>query len=525
MFSVILYGRNDSHGYNLHKRAAVSFNALAEVMSDPDDEILFVDYNTPDDHPTFPEAIHDTLTDKAKKHMRILRVRPEHHLHLRSKTHLVALESQSRNVALRRSNPNNRWILYTNTDMLLVPRNEQESLSDILGAIPDGFYQIPRFELPEMLWEAAFDRRDPAGNLAKLRGWSVQYHLNQVVHNFMPMKYDALGDFQAALREDMFAIHGFDEEMILGWHCDSNLAARLALFRGRVDTLVDKLFGYHCDHTRVAAANNKGRQTKMNDQNRFIWDVTTPFLPAQAETWGWPDLNIEEVRLDRDTSYERFTSGLDAALEPATVPYTTTSLEWQLYDDLTYDLAHTLPFVCDQVLTYPRETKVFIGAARAEFVAKFAAAWRAMGFSGEILLPNEFEGLPSDLAQVRRGPFRQLVTEADLFIFEFGLATQHLDEPVRRGRLIGPADQKRLKTIERLFRLAASMEEETRPAERRTPRRFIGVNVIYNKYWPLFTDYVGANINPFCSQVLAGLPRVDPSLRGKVLRFRARRAV
>ena len=36
------------------------------------------------------------------------------------------------------------------------------------------------------------------------------------------------------------------------------------------------------------------------------------------------------------------------------------------------------------------------------------------------------------------------------------------------------------------------------------PRRFIGVNVIYNKYWPIFTDYVGANINPFCSQVLAG---------------------
>src|ERR1700748_1961000 len=160
MFSVIIYGRNDAHGYNLHKRAAISFNAIAEVMSDSDDEILFVDYNTPDDHPTFPEAIADTLTDKAKQHMRILRVRPEQHVHLKSKTHLVALESQSRNVALRRSNPKNRWILYTNTDMLLVPRSEGDSLSDILGALPDGFYQIPRFEIPEMLWAAAFDRQD-----------------------------------------------------------------------------------------------------------------------------------------------------------------------------------------------------------------------------------------------------------------------------------------------------------------------------------------------------------------------------
>ena len=367
MFSVILYGRNDSHGYNLHKRAAISFNALAEVMSDPDDEILFVDYNTPDDHPTFPEAIHDTLTDKAKKVMRVLRIRPDQHVRHRLKTHLVALEAQSRNVALRRSNPRNRWILYTNTDMLLVPRDEKESLSDILGAIPDGFYQVPRFEIPEMLWEAAFDRRDPVGNLAKLRDWSVRFHLNQVVHNYMPMKYDALGDFQAALREDMFAIHGFDEDMILGWHCDSNLAARLALYRGRVDTLIDKVFGYHCDHTRVAAANNKGRATRMNDQDRFIWNVATPYVPAQAETWGWPDIEIEEIRLDRDTPYQRFSAGLDKAIEPATTPFVETSLEWQLFDDLTYDLPHTLPFVCDQVVTFPRSTEPDAGRARARF--------------------------------------------------------------------------------------------------------------------------------------------------------------
>src|SRR5262249_17540212 len=157
-----------------HKRAAISFNALAEVMSDPDDEILFVDYNTPDDHPTFPEAIHDTLTDKAKKVMRILRVRPDQHAHLRSRTHLVALEAQSRSGARPGTNPCTRWTLYTNPDMLLAPRDERESLSDILGGLSDGFYQVPRFEIPEMLWEAAFDRRDPAGNLAKLRDWAVR---------------------------------------------------------------------------------------------------------------------------------------------------------------------------------------------------------------------------------------------------------------------------------------------------------------------------------------------------------------
>ena len=75
MISVILYGRNDNYGYNLHKRAALSFNCISEVL-DPSDEIIFVDYNTPDDFPTFPEAIFDTLTEKARALLRILRVRP-----------------------------------------------------------------------------------------------------------------------------------------------------------------------------------------------------------------------------------------------------------------------------------------------------------------------------------------------------------------------------------------------------------------------------------------------------------------
>ncbi len=522
MFSVIIYGRNDSHGYNLHKRAAISFNALAEVMSDPDDEILFVDYNTPDDHPTFPEAIHDTLTDKAKKVMRILRVRPEQHVRLGLKTHLVALEAQSRNIALRRSNPRNRWILYTNTDMLLVSRDPRQSLSDILREVPDGFYQIPRFELPEMLWEAAFDRKDPAGNLAKLRDWSVRYHLNQVVHNFMPMRYDALGDFQAALREDMFAIHGFDETMILGWHCDSNLAARLGLYRGRVDTLIDKAFGYHCDHTRVAAANNKGRKTKMNDHDEYIWNVSSPYLPAQAENWGLPDIEVEEVRLDSETSYERYTAGLDRVIRPASVPFTNTSVEWHLFNDLTYDLSHTLPFVCDQVLTYPRSTSIMLVGARAEFMLAFAEAWIGMGFKGPVLVPDECEGMPEGQAGVIRGPFLDLLRKTDLFLFEFGLATQKAEDPVRTGRELAPLDKKRLKIVERLFKQAAATEAETRPAGRRTQRRFIGVNVIYNKYWPVFTDHVGANINPFCSQVLAGSPLPKESRTAKVFGFRKR---
>src|SRR5438034_2501506 len=102
MISLILYGRNDSHGYNLHKRAAISLNCIAEMLSDTDDEILFVDYNTPNDLPTFIEAIYDTLTEKVKSLLRVFRVRPELHARMVAQTHLVALEPHSRNIAIRR---------------------------------------------------------------------------------------------------------------------------------------------------------------------------------------------------------------------------------------------------------------------------------------------------------------------------------------------------------------------------------------------------------------------------------------
>src|SRR3984885_13836189 len=157
MLSLVLYGPNDNYGYNLHKRAALSLNCMAEVLTGKTDEIIFVDYNTPDDFPTFPEALADTLTEKARSLLRIIRVRPEiHRQRFESRTHLKAVEAVSRNVAIRRSNPANPWILSTNTDMIFVPRRES-SLTEAVAPFGDGFYCAPRIEIPETLWES-YDR-------------------------------------------------------------------------------------------------------------------------------------------------------------------------------------------------------------------------------------------------------------------------------------------------------------------------------------------------------------------------------
>ena len=53
LLSVIVHGRNDTHGHNLYKRVALSLNCIAQLLAQ-DDEIIFVDWNTPDELPTRP---------------------------------------------------------------------------------------------------------------------------------------------------------------------------------------------------------------------------------------------------------------------------------------------------------------------------------------------------------------------------------------------------------------------------------------------------------------------------------------
>jgi hypothetical protein len=95
---------------------------------------------------------------------------------------------------------------------------------------------------------------------------------------------------------------------------------------------------------------------------------------------------------------------------------------------------------------------------------------------------------------------------------------------VRVGRRPTPLDKERLAVVESLLRKTAAAEAGARPNGHRLPRRVIGVNVIYNCYWPLFTDHIAANLNPFCSQVLAGNPRAAPSFKDKIVRLRGRRS-
>jgi hypothetical protein len=490
MLSIILYGRNDAHGYNLHKRAALSLNCLAEVLSDPADEIIFVDYNTPNELPTFPEAIADTLTDTCKSRLRTLRVRPSYHTQFTGRTRLVALESQSRNIAIRRANPANRWILSTNTDMIFCAADPKASLSDIIGGLDDGFYHLPRFEVPEGFWER-LSRDDPQTAIAAMRENGRRFHLNEIVYGTVDNIYEAPGDFQLFLRSDLEAIDGFDERMLLGWHVDSNIARRMRLLRGDIVTLEHDLAGYHCGHTRQATSLHGGDRTE-NDRAFFVRGLTGPQVPEQRDTWGAPNEVIEEVRLDRPDPYfpalTRAVTTTGPQLSEAT--YNDSSL-----DKVTYEVDHVLPHLCDLLHNLPPRQTYFFSGDDVALLEGVRTYLDTVGRDADFLVADDgsapdLSALDPQIAERDARPLKSALEAADILILQFPSA----DLPAERREALEWR-------CHQVFGAVVAMER-ARPVSQR--RRVIFINSTHTSITVAVEQILAPTNTPFSARIRQG---------------------
>ena len=312
MISAIVYGRNDSYSYELNRRTALGLNQLARQLDPARDEIVFVDYATDNDLPTHPEAIADTLTDRALSLIRVIRVRPSFHATQPAAGPPVR-EAICRNIALRRLSPAADWVLSTNPDCLLIAATGP-ALSKIAPALPPGYYGLPRFELPRFAWEA-LPRSDPEQAAAETLTLARTLQLEERVSHYLPaVGYDAPGDFQLARAADLTALCGFDERMTQGWHVDSNMNARLALRYGALTDLNEAagsdLRLYHAEHARRASAKH-GAGRAEDPFEAFVEQVADEIPASQAETWGAPDEAFEEFPL-ADPPTRQLLKGLTA---------------------------------------------------------------------------------------------------------------------------------------------------------------------------------------------------------------------
>ena len=509
MISIIVYGRNDDHGYNLHRRVALSLNCLAEVLTDDDDEIVFVDYNTPDQLPTLVEALADTLTVRCLSALRVIRVRERTHVRLfAGRTHLPIVEPVARNVGARHANPANRWLLSTNTDMILVPL-EDESLSEICDRLPDGFYALPRFELPEWLWEQ-LPRTDPSRVLADVGHLGPTLQLGETVTSHEEIRFDAPGDFQLVLREEFFAIDGFDEEMVLGWHVDSNLSKRLLLRRGSIESLEDHIAGYHCNHQRTLTVYHD--TGLANDLGRFFREVEVVALPRQRGTWGLADEELEVVPVGDVPDRQFISAVLTASGDPGASRRGSFDALSEKFA-LEYDSRHVLPFVTDAIRTGPRDPVVGYLGTNTDLARMLATTIAALTRGRlEVVEPGDRDALS------------RMASHADLVIVDLGVDASRFDAPLATGFSVGLAHA-RTELIRVLHAFTRLVDlERMRLEHDRWHRPFVLVNSSAVFWRPFVVANMNVSSTTPHSRVRNAVVKLEPDRSAEAVAYERRAA-
>lgn len=367
--SVLVYGRNDSHGYNLARRAATSLNAMAHVL-DERDEILFVDANGPDTFPTFLESISDTITERARSLIRIIRIRPSEYRRWTPQARLPVHEPFCRNVGLRRVQEGTGWVLSMNTDIVPVFRGQADFTHLRARLSPGRLHVAPRVELPEAFWEV-LDRRDPQAVITACLDWGRSARLDVIVDTGSISVHDGPGDFQLFPLELGRKLQGFDESIVGGWHVDGNFCARCRLEAGANESLADALFAFHLDHNRQATRIHRNRHMSETPA-MLIHGIRDAVAEHQRDRWGAPSAEFEEFRLPQLGGF-RF-GGLVASMSDR-------PLRQEMHEDafnhgVATDADVVYPHLASHLGTFGSGTRLaYLGASRRmiELLGAFAS--------------------------------------------------------------------------------------------------------------------------------------------------------
>lgn len=475
MTSVIMYGRNDNHGYNYHKRVAISLNCISEVLTSKSDEIIFVDCNSPDGFPSLPQAIQDTLTTRTKKILKIIRVRENPG----SGKYLPISESISRNIAIRRSNPDNRWILSTNTDMILIPKDEIKSLSDIFQNLPDGFYQLPRFAIPENFWEQSFDRLRPDNILNFLRSNGRNFQLNTIVRRPGFLLFDNPGDFQLILRKDIIDLGGFNEEMHKGWHVDANLCKRMQLHGKTAQSLEDIILAYHCNHNLKESLFSK--KTSENDWEKFVSKVKSAKI--NQSTWGLSKQSFEVLSLE---------SAHQEALKNALVNFknepTEIIIQLSTFNKFSYNPGIVIPYLVDLFLNMPKKSSICYVGYNQSVLDALCSYFESMNIEGLVFYESNF----CSSSRKKARTIDQSIDISSIYatVFDYGFDF-HIGRMYTKNHLW------------QIYKLQNHMKKEYIAKGYNT--RFIGLNILHTDFFVLFIKDLHQRKSDYSTGVTCGI--------------------
>ena len=401
MLSVVLIGRNDNHGYNLSKRVSQSINSIAKSLTSAD-EIIFVDWNSPMGCPPMPISIYDDLSECAKKLLKIVVVPPSIHKQFAGQSNKMLLEPLARNVGMRRVSKDSRWILNTNTDILLLnPTNL--SLRDIAEKYDQSPTVAFRYEIPEFIWES-FDRRDSQSIQETLRKWHelkfLEKNVGIAIDNEQGLTLpDGVGDFQLATKTLWYSITGFAEDMLKGWHVDTRAAIQMnKLSSGLQFINPEELSIFHQNHMRTSTIYHNSDETN---------DESLVFQSYQNGThWGIADTNLPTFQLDEYRN--KVHSGIALSFELLNEGRMRPEGESRkMQRHLEYSLDHSAAFIMDEIQLLQEKDTVLLVSCNESLIKWITNVCAKLNFSLNIC-----------------GEFNEEISHFNLLILDLGIESE-----------------------------------------------------------------------------------------------------
>ena len=277
--AALLYVRNDD--YKEDERVIVTLSSMLDTF----DEVILLDWNTPEDRDPLLWQLEDRLPKTGRlKHMVIPPDAAKAFTNFDPRAQ-ACTQVLSTNIMLRRTDAD--WIVATTID-IIAPK--KETLNNFLEQADENtFYTLSRrdFEISE-LEEFGFDKWKEYREILDQKT-EPRYFPARVCPSDNYSIINCCGDFQLAHRDVWNNIKGFEENMLYACFQDTNIQKKAVLNGHGLKAIYDIPF-YHMSHKGMGNDGSSPSKQHYND----VWKWVEYFHESEnSDNWGFADVEIE----------------------------------------------------------------------------------------------------------------------------------------------------------------------------------------------------------------------------------------
>jgi len=277
--AALLYVRND--GYKEDDRVIICLSSMLDTF----DEVILLDWNSPEDKGPLLYTIQDRLPKTGRLKHYVIPSYAAKALTYEDSNAQVCTQVISTNLMLRRCDAD--WVVATTID-IIAPKKEK-FIDFLNNASQSTFYTLSRrdFEIKD-LKKYGFNKWKEYRNYLDSTS-QPRYFPAKVCPNDEYSLINCCGDFQLAHKNVWNGIKGFEEQMIYACFQDTNIQKKAVLNGYNLEAIYD-LPLYHMSHVGMGNDGSSPSKQHYND----VWSWVEWFKESyNTDNWGYADIEIE----------------------------------------------------------------------------------------------------------------------------------------------------------------------------------------------------------------------------------------